>query len=249
MIMAKDLSTRYGAIDTVRAIAIINMVVFHFLYDYFAMAGALGAFVFNTAVIIWERFICITFIVISGVSLNFTRNGYLRGLIVLLCGFAVTAVTYFFMPEQLILFGVLSFLGCAMILTYALRGLFLRINPWAGAAVSLVLFILFYHIPDVYIGLFSLRLVDLPPALYETGRLAWLGFPAKDFASADYFPLLRWIFLYISGYFLWGGIKRTGLDAYLRKSVPVLGFIGRHSLLIYMIHQPVLYGICCLFFL
>lgn len=246
--MAKDLSARYGTIDAVRAFAVINMVIFHFLYDYFAMAGDIDAFVTDTAVVIWERFICITFILISGVSLNFTRSGYKRGLIVLLCGCIVTAVTYFFIPEQMIWFGALSFIGCAMILTYALRGLFSRINPWTGASVSLILFILFYHIPDGYIGLFSLRLVDLPSALYELGWLAWLGFPAKDFVSADYFPLLRWIFLYISGYFIWGGIKRAGLDAHLRKNVPVLGFIGRHSLLIYMIHQPVLYGICCLLF-
>ena len=246
--MKKNNSVRYGMIDAARAVAIINMIAFHFIYDCFSFAGDWVRFSSHPAAIIWERFICMSFIIISGISLNFTRRGYRRGLIVLLCGCAVTAVTYFFIPDQVIWFGVLSFLGCAMILTYALRALLNKVNMWVGTAVSLILFILCYDIPQGYIGIFSHPLIKLPEAIYELKWLAFLGFPHRSFFSADYFPILPWIFLYIFGYILWRAVKRYGLDKRLVRNVPVLSAIGRHSLLIYMVHQPVLYGVCWLIF-
>ena len=246
--MEKNRAARYGIIDAARAAAVINMIAFHFVYDCFYFAGDWERFSFNPAAIVWERFICVSFIIISGISLNFTRRGYTRGLIVLLCGRAVTAVTYFFIPDQVIWFGVLSFFGCAMILTYALRGLLKKVNVWIGMGVSLILFILCYDIPQGYIGIFSYPLIRLPEGIYELKWLAFLGFPHKAFFSADYFPILPWIFLYIFGYILWRAVKSRGLDKRLVRSVPVLSFIGRHSLIIYMVHQPVLYGICWVIF-
>ena len=246
--MEKSKSVRYGIIDAARAVAVINMVAFHFVYDCFYFAGDSGSFISDPAAIVWERFICISFIVISGVSLNFTHRGYKRGLFVLICGGVVTAATYIFVPDLVIWFGVLSFFGCAMILTYALRGLLNKVNMWVGMAVSLILFVLCYGIPQGYIGIFSYPLIHLPEGIYELKWLAFLGFPHKGFFSADYFPILPWIFMFIFGYNLWRAVKRYGLDKHLVHNVPVLSFIGRHSLLIYMVHQPVLYGICWLVF-
>ena len=236
--------SRYGAIDAGRALAVINMVVFHFLYDYYYFIGELEGFVFAPAVIFWERCICFAFIIISGISLNFTRRGYKRGIFTLACGAMISAITYFFIPDQFIRFGVLSFLGCAMIITYALRGLLNRINIPAGMAASLILFILCFGIPEGYIGLFTRPILALPKPIYELGRLSFLGFPSSDYFSADYFPILPWIFLYFFGYLLWRAVKSLKLDRRLISGVPALGFIGRHSLIIYMLHQPVLYGIC-----
>ena len=86
----------------------------------------------------------------------------------------------------------------------------------------------------------------LPAWLYHTGPLGdFLGFPAPEFTSSDYFPLLPWIFLYGVGYFLhalWltGEGPERGRH---RRPVPVLGWLGRHSLVVYLLHQPVLYGL------
>ena len=86
----------------------------------------------------------------------------------------------------------------------------------------------------------------LPAWLYHTGLLGnFLGFPAPEFTSSDYFPLLPWIFLYGVGYFLhalWltGEGPERGRH---RRPVPVLGWLGRHSLVVYLLHQPVLYGL------
>ena len=99
-----------------------------------------------------------------------------------------------------------------------------------------------------YIGFFSLKLIDLPEFLYQFKYAAFIGFPNDSFRSSDYFPLIAWIFVYILGYFLWRIIKWFGKEDFFRRRVYALDFLGSHSLIIYMLHQPVLMGICFLIF-
>ena len=247
--MTEAKGRRYGIIDAARAVAIINMTAYHLCYDIFVVFGIWTGFYRSVPVMIWERFICCSFIMISGISLNFTRRGYFRGITVSLCGLAISLVMLIFMPEEMIWCGILSFLGAAMLITYALRGVLNKVPAAPGAGISLLLFVLCYGIPSGYIGILTYPLIKLPAAIYNLKWLAFLGFPSNDFYSSDYFPLLPWIFLFIFGYLLWRVIKSKGLDRFLYKEIPVLGFIGRHSLFIYMVHQPVLYGICYIVFL
>ena len=239
---------RYSLIDAIRGIAVVNMVLYHLCYDIFYAFGVWEDFILYVPAVIWERLICFTFIIISGVSLNFTRHGFCRGITVLLCGIVITVVTVIFTPDQAIYFGVLSFLGCAMLFTYAIRRLLDRMKPLIGVIVFFLLFMLFYGIPYGFIGLFSHPLIRLPEALYQFKWLAVLGFPSKDFFSADYFPFLQWIFLFLFGYQLWRLIEQKQLEKHFYRRIPVFDFIGRHSLIIYMAHQPVLYGACYLVF-
>ena len=69
-------------------------------------------------------------------------------------------------------------------------------------------------------------------------RLWMLGIVAPGFSSADYFPLLPWVFLFFAGYYLYE--LRQGEPCALR--LPFVTAIGRHSLLIYLLHQPLVYG-------
>ncbi|MBQ3330502.1 MAG: DUF1624 domain-containing protein [Ruminococcus sp.] len=239
---------RYSLIDAIRGIAVVNMILYHLCYDVFVAFGVWSDFFLCVPAVIWERMICFTFIIISGVSLHFTRHGFCRGIIVLLCGIATTAVTVIFTPDQAIYFGVLSFLGCAMLFTYAIRKLLDRMQPLVGVIVFFLLFMLCYGLPDGFIGLFSFPLVRLPEALYQYKWLSILGFQSKDFFSADYFPFLQWISLYLFGYQLWRLIEQRGLEKRFYRRIPFFDFIGRHSLIIYMVHQLVLYGICWLIF-
>lgn len=240
--------TRYSLIDALRAVAIINMIAYHLCYNIFTVFEVWPEFYLSPPIIVWESFICFSFIIISGISVNFSRHGYKHGIIVNLCGLAVTVATVLFLPSQAIWFGVLNLLGCAMLITFALKKELSRINPYISAAIFLILFILCYGIPNGYIGLLSHPLIRLPDALYQFKWLAFLGFPSKDFFSADYFPLIPWIFLYLFGFELWRIIERRDHARFFRFKIPVLDFIGRHSLIIYMAHQPILYGICLLIF-
>ena len=73
---------------------------------------------------------------------------------------------------------------------------------------------------------------------------AWLGFPGPGFSSTDYFSLIPWLFLFLAGYFL-----RRLLDRPLERldpdalRCPPLCALGRWSLPVYMLHQPVVYGV------
>lgn len=244
----KQSSERYSLIDAIRAVAIINMIAYHLCYDIFCVFGVWNDFYKAVPFIIWERFICCTFIIVSGMSINFSSHGYRRGIIVNLCGFLITIVTVLIMPDQAIWFGVLNLLGCAMLITFALRRELSRIKPIIGALIFFILFMLLYGVPNGYIGFFGFPLIRLPDALYQFRWLAFLGFPSKDFLSSDYFPILPWIFLYLFGFELWRLIAEKGHDRFFRVRVPVLDFIGRHSLMIYLIHQPALYAVCWLVF-
>ena len=78
--------------------------------------------------------------------------------------------------------------------------------------------------------------------------LAYIGFPQAGFSSTDYFPLLPWIFLFATGYFLYSFLQEKGLINRLfgKGKVPGINFLGKHSLIIYMIHQPICYVVAFL---
>lgn len=235
---------RYSLIDAIRAVAVINMILYHLYYD--ILLFFTDDPIRQTPYPVWERMICITFILISGISLNFSRRGYRRGLIVGLCALLITLMTYLVTPELVIWFGILHFLCVAMLLTTALKKPLDKLSPIVGMILSFLLFMLCYGIPRGFIGLFSYPLIPLPDALYQYRWLSIFGFLSNGFYSADYFPILQWIFLYHFGYHLWRFLKGKQLDRFFCRRIPVLDFIGRHSLIIYMAHQPLLYGICYL---
>ena len=70
----------------------------------------------------------------------------------------------------------------------------------------------------------------------------YLGFPAPGFWSTDYFSILPWFFLYTVGYFLYG-LSKNRLQLLTKSICPPLGWIGRKSVIIYMLHQPLVYGL------
>lgn len=243
-----DAAPRYGLIDAIRGFAVINMIACHLLYDLFWVYSLDPSYPDIPAVRLWERCIGCCFIIVSGISVNFSRRGYRRGLIVLLGACAVTLLTLIFVPGELIWFGALHFIGIAILITFALRNVLQKLDPYAGAGVCLLLFAVLFGLPDGYLGFFGAQVVRLPDALYASPYLAAFGLPSAGFHSADYYPLLPWIFLYWFGFFLWRIVAARGWDGPMRRRIPVLDFIGRHSFVIYMLHQPVLFGIFFLIF-
>lgn len=139
-------------------------------------------------------------------------------------------------------FILLTFLGSAMLLTGVLEPLLKKIPPAAGLAVSAVLFALTYHLDERWLGFGGLRLA-LPDAWYANYFTAFFGFLPFDFYSTDYFALLPWLFLFWAGYFLHGVVGRARMEPLRRSVCPALGWMGRHSLLLYLLHQPVIYGV------
>ena len=144
-------------------------------------------------------------------------------------------------------FGVLTLLGSAMLLTGLLEKPLRRIPPAAGFAISAVLFALTRNVSAGYLGFGSLRLW-LPQTLYVNYATAYFGFYPLWFYSTDYFALLPWLFLFWAGYFLCGIVGRQRMEPLRRSVCPPLGWLGRHSLLLYLLHQPVIYGVLLVVF-
>lgn len=238
---------RYELIDSLRGFAIINMVVFHTLYDIFMIYGN-GTFFSSQWCAVWERFICVSFIIISGVSFNFSHHTVRNGIIVSLCGFLVTIVTTVALPSQAIWFGILNLLGISMLICSALKNLINSTPPVLGAITSFLIYAVTYGVPNGYIGFLNFPIIELPQVLYACKYLSFIGFRSSDFVSSDFFSIIPWLFLYIFGIFLWRIIKNKNADKYFYIKIPLLNTIGRYSLVIYLAHQPIIMLVMTLIF-
>lgn len=237
---------RYYLLDSLRGISIISMIAFHLCYDLFMIYGINTSWYFYPITAVWERSICVVFILVSGMCLNFSGNGIKRGILLNLAGFAVTCVTVIAEPNQAVWFGVLNLIGCSMMIVSVLSDNLKKIRPLSGALISFLLYAVSYDVPKGYVGLFGLDIVKLPDFLYSCKYLAFLGFPSSDFFSTDFFPLFPWIFLFAAGFYLWNYIVEKNLTKYFELKIPVLDKIGRYSLWIYLAHQPIIMGILML---
>lgn len=245
---ARETTKRYALIDALRGFWLLNMLGYHFCFDIFHIYGVDTGWMFTPGAVAWERCICFGFILISGVSVNFSSRPVRRGLIVSAFGLLMTAVTLLVLPSFVIWFGVLSLIGAAMMIVGALRKPLGKIHPAVGASVSLALFALLFKAPFGWMGFFDIKLLKLPGWLYQNYLTAFLGFPPKGFYSSDFFPPVPWLFLFAAGFFLWRLLVRCKADRFFLRPVPVLSAIGRYTLWIYLAHQPLLMGICFLIF-
>ena len=245
----KPISGRYDLIDALRGITIISMVLFHFSYDVCIVFGRDPGWYFRMGPHIWQQTICWSFILISGFVWSWGKEKNLRrGIFINLCGLLVTAVTVLAMPSEAIWFGVLNFIGCAVLLMIPLHHLTEKIPPYAGFFISFILFLFFRNVQMGTVGFGSLLQIRLPEALYTTKLLTPLGFPYPEFRSSDYFPILPWFFLYLCGWF--GNrifLLHPAWQKAARLHIPFLTTIGRKSIWIYLLHQPVCYLIAMLF--
>ena len=234
----------YGLLDTVRGVCILSMVAYHGMYDLVDIFGLPSAWYTGLPGYIWQQSICWTFILLSGMCWQLSRRHVKRGLLLVGCGAAITLITWLVMPSQRILYGVLNLLGLSALLLIPLDKVFRKIPAWAGLVGALLLFALTKNVSRGSLGFEGLVLCRLPRWLYATDLLAVVGFPSPSFWSTDYFPLLPWFFLFCAGYFLWSLLdKSPRAKELLRPGLRPLSFLGRHSLVIYLIHQPALMAV------
>ena len=219
---------RFDILDAWRTLAIVLMTAYHFLYDLYIFGIISANQLFSTPLNVLERFICCSFILLAGASARFSRNNLRHGLIVLAAGLVVEIGAA--VGGQTIRWGVLMLLGASMVLYHFLGKDLQRIPPAVLGCGGFVLF-------------FAAR------AWTEVTQVSakWLyplGFTYPGFRSADYFPLLPWFFLFLLGTVLGGWCLTNRDNPLLTRPLPkALTWPGRHSLIIYVLHQPVLYGI------
>lgn len=114
-------STRYALLDELRGLDLISMMLYHGTWDAVYLFGVAVPWYAGTPGRLWQQSICWGFILLSGFCLPMGHHPVKRGAAVFGAGALVTAVTLLFMPENVVLFGVLTLLGSAMILTGLLK--------------------------------------------------------------------------------------------------------------------------------
>lgn len=250
---AKGKSKRYGILDIIWGFALLNMILYHMLWDFVYLFDFNLPWYESGAGYFWQQGICCTFIFLSGFCQPLGNHKLKRALKVLFAGGIISAATILFMPENRVIFGVLTLIGVSMLLVLflepVLKPLLMRDRSLIGAGLSTAAFVLTKCVADGYIGMGSIRLWELPKGWYSNLATTFVGLPASDFYSADYFPLLPWFFLFLSGYFLSCFLRERDLMTFLESArLKTVEWFGRHSLEIYMIHQPVLYLILSIVF-
>ena len=228
------MKTRYAEIDIVRAIAIVMMITFHtlFLLNYFDIYDV------NVVNGFWWWFARVTagtFIFVAGISLTISysrsqtfRRFLLRGIKIFCWGLAITLVTWLVMRESYVIFGILHFIGVSIVLGYFFVR-FRLVNLVLGAVL-------------IAGGILLMR---------DSFSFSWLlplGLMPQDFKTADYFPLLPWFGIFLIGIcagntFYPGGKRSFNPWPSATRVTRPLTFMGKHSLLIYLGHQPVIIGI------
>ena len=226
---------RIWELDALRGLCILGMVVVHFIYDLVELYGLIK-WEYPPLFTFVQQWGGVLFLLISGICVTLGSRCIRRGALVFGCGVVVSAVTYgmyhfgFSGKGIIIYFGVLHCLGACMLLWPVFR----RLPHWALALLGAVL---------VAAGLY---LRTLPGAAFPW--LMPLGLPWEGFASSDYFPLLPYLGFFLLGSALGKSVyrnKESLLPRVNTKNYLVRFFLvcGKHSLLIYMLHQPILSGI------
>ena len=246
-------SGRLALLDCIRGITLISMILYHACWDAVYIVGADWPWYLSRGSYIWQQSICWTFTFLSGFCIPFSGKLLKRGLMVFGAGALVMLVTNILLPEDRVVFGVLTLIGSCMLMMIPVQKIGMTGRRAALLfAVSAILFILCKDINAGLLGTGMLhrifpaipqRTVPVPAGLYRNLFTAYLGFPPADFYSTDYFSILPWSFLYLSGYAFHHILRDAGaLDhPVLKVDCRPLSFLGRHSLLIYLLHQPVLY--------
>ena len=228
-----NFKSRIWELDALRGVCILCVIVVHFLFD-LSFFGGLDLTLPAWYVFLQEYGGAI-FVVLSGVCVTLGSKSVRRGLIVFACGMLITAVTYGMYrlgmsgADVVVKFGVLHLLGVCMLVYPAFK----KLPPAALALLGLAIAITGYAIRGIIV-----------PQRW----LFPLGLTYEGFTSSDYFPLFPQL-----GYFLIGAAigktayreKRTFLPGAFQQT-PVARFFcwcGRQSLFIYLLHQPIVYGL------
>ncbi len=230
-------------LDALRGVAIVMMVVYHFMYDlHFFYANP---WIFTPFGKGFQHATASLFILVAGVSTCLAAQSpqlaemtqaqrwgtfVRRGGTILAWGMTLTVITWMvFGSSASIKFGILHLLGVSIALSVPFRG-----RPWSALVLGAVLYLIGSWLEfQTFTGFWT--------------YFAWLGFASDSLQDVDYFPLIRWFGLFLIGVFLGqkGFVAGTSKTHVLRgRNFPLfrgLQFMGLRSLPIYLLHQPLLW--------
>ncbi len=216
MVFWRFVFIRISELDILKGIATILMVIYHYFFD-LDYLGLQEIEIYSLPWVLFQRVIGFTFLFVTGVTISLNNNKKRRIRHALEIGkFAllITIATFFIAGDGFVKFGILHLIAVSNILIIIFN------NPKINFLLGIALIIL---------GL-KTTYTDIP-------YLFWLGPITKDYFAWDHYPLIPWFGAVLLGSSFSPFFKKNGGKIKNR----VLEEIGKHSLLIYLIHQPILF--------
>jgi len=231
---------RFWEIDLLRGSALLIMIVFHLGFDLYYFGGH----DIDVHTGFWPYLSqggAAVFILLVGVSLSLTHSkaqatgmpfgvyanrNLLRGLVIFGLGMGISLATWIALATGHVVFGVLHLIGISIIISIP----FMKMGRW-NLPIGAGLVALGLHIGTMGHGSYW---------------LLWTGIKPANFTSVDYFPLFPWFGLVILGVFFGDILYPMRVRQFhlpdFRRMIPVrnVAFLGRHSLAVYLAHQPII---------
>jgi uncharacterized membrane protein len=228
---------RVPGIDALRGCAILLMIAYHFCFDLRFFHAIAADFENDPFWLGFRALIVASFMTLVGVSLVLAREARISPVrrwrrigVIVACALAASAASYLLFPRSFIYFGILHCIAVASVLAWPLVR-----YPFAalGAGIAVIVAGLWYT-----------------NAAFDAPWLSWIGFTTAKPRTEDYVPLAPWLGVVLVGIAVGHALLRTSFAALrpLAAAPAWLRFLGRHSLAVYMIHQPVLMTVLWLFF-
>ncbi len=243
---------RYHLLDELRGFAVLCMVFFHGFFSVYMVLESRDAWrliqFFRPA----EPYFAALFLFISGICSTLSASNLKNALRLTGVAVAISAVTVlgtkFLEIDMSIYFGIIHLIAVCLFLAAALDRIKVR-WPAVWLVTSLVFFLIGYDLiygePFLPFAGLSRLGIRLPYGFEGMWWLLPFGFPEPSTPyMADYFPIIPWVFMFLIGRFT-ALLGRGKLPRFMEKKlIPPLGYLGRHALIIYVLHQPVIFGLC-----
>ncbi len=233
---------RYQYLDILRWIAILLMILFHLNYS---LVYIFENNILNFSETFWfvlGKTSALWFMIISGVSFFLAREKYgdeirkkyikYAGILALIALW-ITIWTALFMSSQLIVFGILHLFA----VSFFLLPFIAKLEYFSG-----------------FLAIILIASWAVFPLMTNIWWLFPVGIISPEFYSADYYPLIPYFWYILLWFFVWKCMQKYKLFRYLslwremNALEKVLRYMGRNSLVIYVLHQPIIIASLCILF-
>lgn len=223
---------RIAWLDALRGLAILLMVVYHLLFD-LEYLGIADTAIGSLPLMIFQRSIGTLFLLLVGISLTVSesrnKEGYgkyvKRASGLFAVALIISLATWIYPHEGFIKFGIIHLIAVSVLIA----PFFFRLGPLNLVAGALII------LAGSYFNSFYV----------DADYLFWLGLISKNYFALDHYPIAPWFGIVLFGIYAGSKALPAGNDMVMPRisHFGLLEFLGRHSLAIYLIHQPILIGI------